>query len=88
MLKEAIQRRESTPEIIDLERREYELWLRYKDLDRYCQMLSNGQGSKDEIKKARKRTVAAHRLHQKCVHKILNIQKWRLFRESKSNVQE
>lgn len=80
-----LERYAPTLEIAELERREYDLWLRYKELARFARHMAE-HGGKREAKLARKRAVRAHVAHQKCAHEIINIQKWRLFRDSRAHV--
>lgn len=84
MLKEIARRYEATNEIAELEIREYELWLRYRELARFARHMAE-HGGKREVKLARKRAVRAHVAHQKCAHEIVNMQKWRLFRDSRAH---
>lgn len=89
MLEEKTRRRAPTREIMELERREQELWLEYRHLDRMAKVLADSErASKEQIKRARRRAVRAHRDHQGCVNAILKIHRDRLFAEARDDVSE
>lgn len=79
-----VNRRASTLEIEELEQREYELWLEYRQLDYTAGQLANaGRASKQQIKRAQKRAVRAHRDHQRCADAILRTHSGRLLAEAR-----
>ncbi len=87
MLEEITKRRKSSREVVELERREYELWLEYRQLDHTATSLAN-RGSKEQIRRARKQAVRAHSKHQKCVGKILRLEQEQLIADSRRYVPE
>lgn len=79
-LKKGVQRREPTAEVMDLERMEQKLWAEYRETDQWVQVLQR-TADKEVIEDARKKARRAHSRHQKCVDRILQIHKDRLFVE-------
>lgn len=70
--------RGTTPEIEELEKRESELWLRYRELDRRAAELKDA-GDQELYNLTRRDAVRAHRNHQLCADLIFRIHRDRLF---------